>query len=45
MPDITESPVVRIVFRDHLRIWSLALGVMTVGGLEGDETVVSISVS
>ena len=40
MPDITESPVVKKVFRGHLWIWSLVLGVMTGGGFEGDEAVV-----
>ena len=29
IPDIIESPVIKIVFRDHLWILSLMLGVMT----------------
>ena len=45
MPDIIESPVIKIVFNDHLRIWNLVLGAMTGGGFEGDENVVSISVA
>ena len=45
MPDIIESPVIKIVFNDHLRIWSFVLGVTTEGRFEGDENVVSISVS
>ena len=28
IPDIIESPVIKIVFRDHLWIWRLLLGVM-----------------
>ena len=43
MPDIIESPVIKIVFRDHLLIWSLVLRVMAGGKFEGDEAVVSIS--
>ena len=45
IPDIIESPVIKIVFRDHLWIWSLLVGVMTEDWFEGDEVVVSISVS
>ena len=45
MPDIIESAVVKIVFRDHLWILSLMLGVMTEHGFEGDEAVVSLSIS
>ena len=43
--DIIESPVIKIVFRDHLWIWSLLLSVMTEDGFEGYEAVMSISIS
>ena len=45
IPDIIESPVIKIVFLDHLRILSSLLGVIRGSGFEGDETVVSISLS
>ena len=43
-PDIIESPVIKLVFHDHLWIWSLLLGVLTEDGFEGDKAVVSISI-
>ena len=44
IPDITESLVIKMVFRDHFWILSLLLGVMTEDRFEGDEAVVSISI-
>ena len=44
MPDIIESPVVKIVFCDYLWISSLVLGALTGHRFEGDKTIVSIPV-
>ena len=45
MSDITEWPVIKIVFRNHFWIWVSVLGVMRGDGFEADKTVMSISVS
>ena len=44
MPGIIESPVLKMVYRDHLWIWILVLTVMKRGRLEGDVAAVSIHV-
>ena len=41
---LIESAVIKPVFRDHLRIWSLMLCVMTGEGFQGDENVMSVFV-
>ena len=44
MNDIIESPVIKLVFCEHLWVWSLVLGVIIGGGFEGDNIAVSIFV-
>ena len=42
MPGIIKALVIEIIFRKHLQICSLVLGVMTVDVFPGIETVVSV---